>query len=397
MLMKVDELAPVFGKLGIQGVSDLLKREMKGKTCEYCPTSGAQKWRGINFNDMRRTFTLQVHRDASPTKGEVPDDYKLPTLQVHEGALLLDNELVPRIAFDNKSNTIRWSRDLGYTWEHGYTELSQYGLDGIGVIALSDEENLSKNPTDGEVVIPFIMSKANLINDKGDETNALNHKAVANVPVATVPKTVAAKTQSLMAISSVAKPAAALAAVLPPTADEGIIDGEDYWDVVVDNLPWDKGVVKTAATNPTALGKLALATYHTVAGTKGMKIPVIVFPLLEQLRKDINATKTADTSIGPLYKTVVTTNKSGFLAGQVTVHRASYLASIADQAPTDLEAPMVIKNLTFKGVGSNVVIPILFSYCEFDFSWDYTKISGALYEHNVEMTGNLGQRYAPHL
>jgi hypothetical protein len=171
----------------------------------------------------------------------------------------------------------------------------------------------------------------------------------------------------------------------------GTIDGEDYYDVVVDSAEWPKDTVRTSATTPISLGKIALATYHT-DGNKGYSVPTMVVPVLDQLQTDINKGRTGKMAVSRLYKSVVQVNGNGDLTATIYFSLASLVMSSSDQAPQKDTDPIVTKNLTFKKAGSQVTIPILYSMVEFKFSWDFSRVDGAMYDYNPAMKGNIGTR-----
>jgi hypothetical protein len=277
----------------------------------------------------------------------------LPVVNLHEGVLHLDHDIVPRVAFDTKGSSLRWSRALGggQGYEHGLLNLTTHGLLGRGAVYISQDKNPSDLPKTYETVVPFVARKA---------------KGV-----------------------SLAAPAPAAPS---PAADAGTIDREDFYDVVVDAAYLPANTTKTSATQPLSMGQVAMATYHS-DGKGGLEVPVIVVPTLDELLADINKTRPAESQLGPLYQSTVLANKTGSLTGTVTFTSASTVALLSDQAPRAESDALPVEKLTFSKLQSAVTIPILYQSAKFTFSWDFNDISGAVYEFNPAMVGNKGQRY----
>ena len=429
MLQKIDELAPVFQKIGVPGVATLLRQELKDarRNKHRSPLGPIQKrhtrrYHGMNFKDLKRTFTLEA-KDSPLTDKKGPRGYNLPVLNLHEGVLHLDHDIVPRVAFDTKGSTLRWSRALGggQGHEHGLLTLTTHGLLGHGAVYISKDENPSHLPKTYETTIPFVAQKATgaALPSSGAATcvaahptkvtATTNHKlakpvgAVApHAPAAAVAahptKVMAPTTTHKLAkpVGAVAAPTAApappAAAAPSPLADPGTVDNEDFWDVVVDSADWPANTTKTSATSPQSMGQIAMATYHS-DGKAGLAVPVIVVPTLDNLLSDINKTRPAASQLGPLYRSTVLVNKTGTLTGTVTFASASTVALLSDHAPKTESDPLPTKNLTFSNVNSTVTIPLLYQSAQFAFSWDFNDISGAVYEFDPGMVGNTGQRY----
>ncbi|KAK4174090.1 hypothetical protein QBC36DRAFT_303126 [Triangularia setosa] len=365
MLHQIDGLAPVFQKIGVPGVATLLRQELRdARHNRLRPPLGpvkkqhTRRYQGVNFKDLKRTLTLEA-RDSPLTDKHGPPGYKLPVVNLHEGVLHLDHDIVPRVAFDTKGSMLRWSRALegvqGY--EHGLLNFTTHGLLGRGAVYISQDENPPDLPKTCETVVPFVARKA--------------------------------KALSLAVKSAVAAPAP----VAPsPAADPGTIDHEDFYDVVVDAADWPANTTKTSATQPLSMGQVAMATYHS-DGQGGLEVPVIVVPALDNLLRDINKTRPAESQLGPLYQSTVLVNKTGTLTGTVTFTSSSTVALLSDQAPQTESDSLPVKNLTFFKLKSAVTIPILYQSAKFAFSWDYNDISGAVYELNPAMVGNKGQRH----
>ncbi|GAB1316433.1 hypothetical protein MFIFM68171_06643 [Madurella fahalii] len=386
MLRHIDELAPVFHKIGVPGVATLLRQELKDArrnklTWPLTPTHKrhARRYQGLNFKNLKRTFILEA-RDSPLTDKRGPRGYKLPVLNIHEGVLHLDHDIVPRVAFDTKGSRVRWSRALGrgQGYEHGVLNFTTHGLLGHGAVYVSQDENPSDLPETCETIIPFVAQKAT-------STRLVRNRTTAGFVHATEFMT-STTAHPLVVANHIGGPAPS------PIADPGTIDNEDFYDVVVDSVDWPADTAKTSATSPVSMGQVAMATYHS-DGKGGLAIPVIVLPTLDKLLSDINKSRSAESQLEPLYQSTVLVNKTGTLTGTVTFKSASAVARLSDQAPKTENDQLPTKNLTFSNLDSTVTIPILFQSAQFAFSWDFNDISGAVYEFNPAMVGNTGQRY----
>lgn len=394
MLMKIEELAPVFRKIGIRGVSQVLKKEIRGMWDSPLAKKRripAARMPLINLNDMRRTFKLEA-RDSPLTDKNGPPGYELPLLSIYEGVLRTNVDVVPRFEFDADEQRFRWSRkldgNLGY--EHGIFNLTTLGLDGRGAVLITAEENPTEMPTSLEHVVPFAAEKVDVRRDL-NKTRAVQSQAPATSPQPAEAQPQPPHLQTL-AVAAPSLPTAP-GPVIPPTGDDGgYIDNEDFWNVVVDSADWPKDTVRTSALQPVGLGQIGMGTYHTRVGPDGMSIPVIVVPFLDQLLQDVNKGRSGDQVLGSLYDSTVLVNNQGTLTGTVRFRSASTVMSLSDQAPQNEGDPIPVRNLTFKDVGSKVTIPILFSLCQFAFSWDFNDIAGAMYELDPTMTGSIGAR-----
>jgi hypothetical protein len=378
ILRQIDELAPVFHKIGVPGVATLLRQELKdARRSKPIPPLGAipkthtRRYQGINFKDLKRTFVLKA-TDSPLTDKHGPPGYRLPKLNICEGVLHLDNDIVPRVAFDTKRPSLRWSRKLGGSqgYEHGLLNFTTHGLQGHGAVYISEDENPSKLPRTHETTIPFLAEKA----------TPQNTAYVATVLSTATPADTGTGTGTGTGDTS-------------SPVDTGTISNEDTWDVIVDVASWPDETVKTAAETPISMGQIAMATYHSDGTTGGLAVPVIVMPALDTLLSDINKTRSAENQLGPLYQSNVLVNKTGTLTGNVTFKSATDIALLSDQAPKTEDDPFPSRDLTFSKLNSMVKVPILYQSAEFAFSWDYNDISGALYEFDSSMVGNKGQRH----
>ncbi|RYO86620.1 hypothetical protein DL764_008985 [Monosporascus ibericus] len=171
MLVGIKELLPIFVKLGLGGVTKLLDRELRlAKVGKIAPL---RNHRGVKLLDMRRTMHLTPvsSRIADET---LPAGYRLPLLQIFEGALLLDDDVVQRVAYDARKEELTWSRCLkgSLVYEHGVLSFRCHGMSGKGAVWITKEANPAKMPEDKKTIVPFVASKATCPLPEGPDNNA---------------------------------------------------------------------------------------------------------------------------------------------------------------------------------------------------------------------------------
>ncbi|KDR76297.1 hypothetical protein GALMADRAFT_140011 [Galerina marginata CBS 339.88] len=381
LLKHIKELQPIFQKFGVSTMSDVLTQELQGeKRRAVAQPAHVRRKRISNVQHVRRTFQLL------PTGDESVPGYVLPSLALHEGVVLVDGKVQTRASIDPIARTIRWTRESAeHGHEHGYVELGDLGLSGCGAIILSDEGDLEHLPRRGaRKLVSFTVTKANV--QIGKSSHTLDHRKVRK----THPTAQATPVQAPLPAKPLNRLPHSLVAVVTET---GTIDGEDYYDLIVDNDTWAKGTDKDDPTNPTTFGQVALATYHTSDdGATGLSVPIITVTHLDQLCDEINKTRTADTQIGALYTSVTEQDTDGNLVGTITFDEAALIAELADKASDDAAAPTVA--LTFKTkLNSAFVLPILFKSLVVGFNWNFSALEGSAYEYDPSMTGCLGARH----
>ncbi|KAJ1324773.1 Hint domain-containing protein [Microdochium nivale] len=424
-LQQIKELGPVFHKIGVPGVARLLKQELRGTRrgaknvlLQKNPKHQALRYQGTNFQDMNRAFTLTA-TDSPLTDKHGPEGYVLPTLAVHEGVLLLDDIVVPRVDFDVKGSKIRWSRPLGNELghEHGSLKLTTQGFLGTGAVFVSQQGDASKLPETHETIVPFLARATAALSEVADSSGR-SHATTTRPPIMEVPTTFPGPTGtvsaqavpgmiSLMAMPPSAPPPSATptaesttpaivpvapSSVTTPPAKKNIVNNVSHYKVFVDTEEWPAGVAKAAITASEPMGKIGLGTYHT-DGEGGLAIAIVTVPALDQLLADINSTRAPESQLKSFYESSSIIGMDGAQLGYVTFTDASAVALMSDNAPKTQGEPLPTRNLTFTNVKSSVTIPILFQSLEFKVKWNYESLNGALYEFDPSMQGNTGSRH----
>jgi len=380
MLKQIGELQPLFSKFGVATISDVLTKELQGgQKNNVSQPAHIKHHQTSNLQHVRRTFQFLVSGENS-----VPG-YVLPSLALHEGVVLVDGKVESRASINPKTRQICWTRESAeHRYEHGFVELVDPGLSGRGCILLSDDPDLQDIPTGGSrKIISFMVTKVNV--QPGKPFHELNHETVQKPSLTPQPAPPINKLQ-------LAKSLNRLPSTLAVIQDPGTIDGEDYYDLIVDKDAWPKGTEKDAPTSPTSFGQVAFATYHTDVGAQGLSVPVFTIPLLDQLRDAINKTRAQDTWIGTLYSSVTENDANGNIVGTITLDEAALIGNLADKPSSDSPVPTL--GLTFKeklNAGA-LTLPILFQTLVISFDWSFSELQGAAYVHDPNMNGCLGAR-----
>lgn len=372
MLVKIKELAPVFSKLGIQGVSDLLSREIRQNIKKKRNFTGPRRrkgYRGINFLDLKRTYALEA-KDAPKTNKEGPPGYTLPQVSVYEGSLVVDDDVVPRATLDGSNGTIQWSRELpDFGYEHGMMEFdpTSVGTVGRGAVLVSEASDPEWDADSLRQVVPFTFEKSMRTN-----------------PVPRMTKTAQTLESRVPTFP-----------IIDNDEDDSITD-VDWWHVSVDSVPWstDEGEDKTEFTAPWSFGNVGVGLYHS-RPTNGVVVPVVLFKRLDDLRDKINATRLEDEKLGPLYNQEFSINSEGNWVGRVMFKRAGELAFLSDQYtgnPGGFPDTPPTERLTYRNFGYPYRIQHLFSLCEWEWSWDNRTLRGAMYKFDPAMREELGDK-----
>jgi hypothetical protein len=408
MLYHMNEIRPLFHKFGIACISDVLKKEIRGAKRRPAAAPVARRNRRCVTSHLRkakRTYTL--HETGSHNVS----NYQLPQLSIHEGVVSLDGEAQARGVVDKSDRTIRWTRGVpGHGYEHGYVEVNNHGLAGHGAVLLSQDPDLDKLPSKESAahkVVRFQAAKPNVNVSK--PTRVLDHANMDKAMAALYSK----KTQILSNSShssSISSPTPSTPIVQPkPLNIPGLkvmtasassttpvnpdfIDNEDYWDLTLDQAVWavnDKD--KKGPSKPVPMGQVAFATYHA-EGTSGLSVPILTVPALDQLLNDINnAHLKGQTQLDSLYSSMVEITADGLQMGTAYLDSAALLYQLADK-PSGSTTLSSLLNVTFKGIGSSVTLPMLFRTLGVQLSADFSSAKGAATEYNASNRGGDGDR-----
>lgn len=397
LLYHINELKPLFAKFGTDTISEVLNQELSGKVRRPASSTTVQRTRKrrvltSHLRKARRTYVLHE------IKSQNVWNYNLPVLSIHEGTVSLNGEAQHRAIVDNNDRTIRWTREVpGHGYEHGFVDVLNHGLAGNGVILLSDNPDSKKVPKSEKCpkLINFQVAKPNVNVEAPSKT--LNHTKM-NATLKSVkprPTPIAAKSLHKASVTSalpVQIPGLVLAPAVPEQVDPDYVDGEDYWDLTLDQDVWPDKEVRTRPNNPVSLGQVAFATYHS-GGHDGLPIPILTMPLLDQLCAEINAKHLANQpQLSSLYSSIVEITSDGTQMGTIFLDSAALLYQLADKPDGSNELSSNL-NVSFKkSLGSDVVLPILFRTLGVQLSFNFDSAKGAALEYDASNRGGDGVR-----
>ncbi|KPM39826.1 hypothetical protein AK830_g6732 [Neonectria ditissima] len=398
LLHHINELKPLFAKFGTDTISEVLAQELRGHVRRPASSTTVQRTRKrrvltCHLRKARRTYVLHE------TKSQNISKYTLPVLSIHEGTVSLNGEAQHRAIIDKNDRTIRWTREVPeHGFEHGFVDVLNHGLAGNGVILLSDNPDSKKVPNNekGPKLINFQVAKPNV--NVEAPSKALHHGNMNAVLKSVKPRPTPVAGQCVKAsrVSSalpVTIPGLVLAAAVPEQVDPDYVDGEDYWDLTLDQDVWPDKEVRTRPNNPVSLGQVAFATYHS-GGHNGLPVPILNMPLLDQLCAEINAKHLPNqTQLSSLYSSVVEITSDGTQMGTIFLDSAALLYQLADKPEGSTELSSTL-NLTFKNsLGSDIVLPILFRTLGVQLSFNFDSAKGAALEYDASNRGGDGARH----
>ncbi|KAK7419301.1 hypothetical protein QQX98_003453 [Neonectria punicea] len=397
-LSHINELKPLFAKFGTDTISEVLDQELCGQVRRPASSTTVQRNRKrrvitSHLRKARRTYVLHEIKSRNVS------DYSLPVLSIHEGTVSLNGEAQHRAIVDSNDRTIRWTREVPeHGYEHGFVDVLNHGLAGNGVILLSDNPDSKKVPKSDKrpKLINFQVAKPNVNVEAPSKT--LDHGRMNAVlkSVKGSPAPFAAEdltTASLSPAPPVQIPGLVLAAAGPEQIDPDYVDGEDYWDLTLDQDVWPDKEVRTRPNTPVSLGQVAFATYHA-GGHDGLPVPIVTMPLLDQLCAEINAKHLADqTQLSSLYSSIVEITSDGTQMGTIFLDSAALLYQLADKPDGSNELSSNL-NVSFKNsLGSDVVLPILFRTLGVQLSFNFASAKGAALEYDASNRGGDGVRH----
>lgn len=397
LLYHINELKPLFAKFGAETISEVLSQELSGQLRR--PVSSAI----VQQSSKRRVLTSPL-RKARRTyvlheiKSQNVSNYKLPVLSIHEGTVSLNGVAQHRASVDKDDRTIRWTREIPeHGYEHGFVDVLNHGLAGNGVILLSDKPDLKKVPKseDDPKLINFQVAKPGVNVEAPSKTmdHAQMNAILKVVKPRLIPMTVESpNTASVGSPPSVPVPGLVVAAAVPEQVDPDYVDGEDYWNLTLDQDAWPDKEVRTRPNNPVSLGQVAFATYHS-GGHDGLPIPILTMPLLDQLCAEINAKHLVNQpQLSSLYSSIVEITSDGTQMGTIFLDSAALLYQLADKPDGSDELSSNL-DVSFKNsLGSDLALPILFRTLGVQLSVTLDSAKGAALEYDASNRGGDGVR-----
>ncbi|PGH13744.1 hypothetical protein AJ79_03443 [Helicocarpus griseus UAMH5409] len=290
--------------------------------------------KGVPIDYLTRGFLLKAHYPD-----RLPAGYDLPTLSLVDGYLLVQNEAQIRSTYDPHKRCFRWTHELQQQrfFEHGVVEIHSRAMSGTGVVFLSSEPDVQNVSSRDQGVYPF-------------EAHA----------------------RSLETLHSGKQ-----------DSDDG---WESYgqWNLTLDRSVWPPDTGRTEPEDPVDGG---IFEDGHLESPEGVKTGMIRFPVIEQLRDQINQ-KFAQ-NLGPFYK-VVATIEDGLDSYTVMFSRATLVPFVSD---TGLDIKKKFGVGFQSDLGIDVTLPALYQQMTFTFDALYTSFNGHLFEYDPTKRGYKGNRH----
>ncbi|KAI1817992.1 hypothetical protein GGS20DRAFT_574537 [Poronia punctata] len=297
------------------------------------PAKSKPKKRAVPLDQLRRKYGLAAH---DPDR--MPDGYRLPTIDVIDGFMVVDGEVQLASSHDPDARIFKWTREIAgtKTFEHGTLRIFPDGLSGQGTVFVTSESS------------PARLSKDSIFTFKAQARSASEEQGQGN------------------ALDS----------------GRGYV-GLDKYQLTVDRTEWPADTDQDDIRDPIDLGEF---TYGYSDEGDGANIPYIQFPLLNQLQDSINSK--FNKELDELYRIELETLQDNTFRATVRFHRASTVPLISDSGE-DVRT----FDVKFPELGLDLTLPVLFQgfYVDLDIFNDYSY--GALYEFDPEMRGGKGKRH----
>ncbi|ESZ94054.1 hypothetical protein SBOR_5580 [Sclerotinia borealis F-4128] len=355
LLSHFQELRSMFGKFDARAIYQRLNWELFGqykspdgqepsfgksanplnltKHLKTAKTLTASK--GVPIDRLARGFRLQAHH-----LGRLPPGYKLPSLSLIDGYLLIQGEVQLRSTYDPQKRHLRWTRELKQNnlFEHGIVEICSRAVSGKGVIYLSSEAESQEVPPRDEVH-PFEAKACNL-----DQLADMNIRSGGD--------------------------------------DDWTAFGQ--WQVTLDQSVWPPDTERTEPEDPLDGGTFEDGYY---ASDSQVDVPSIKLLLVDQLRDQLN--QKFGQKLGSFYD-ATSQFKDGEQIYSVQFKRAPLVPFISD-AGLDMKKTF---GVSFKSdLDIDITLPSLFQQMTFTMDAMYSSFTGYFYEYDPTKRGYKGDRH----
>lgn len=334
------QLLPLLQKYSLRTIKDSLNREIYN--LEHAPwrffnNAKSLKLRssgGVPLDMLERRFQLTAYHEET-----LPSGYQLPDLNLIDGSVIADGQVVLRTSMDARTRTFRWTRELPQlgAFEHACLKVYPHGKAGSGVVYLTpdaDPENVDR------------------------KTTVSGFRALAVSP----DQTTTAKA----------------------TSDVATILVEDTLSLTIDKSAWPPNTDWSSVKDPADGGTITLGTYTT---PDGYSVPTARMPSLDDLQTKVN--RATDREIEPLYRCVSTISAAGNPVFTVQLNRAAWLPFLADGGTSAGNFDLKFQS----SLGVDARVPCLFQelHIEQDLFWPEDS-KAVLFEYNPTMRGMMGDR-----
>ncbi|KAF2729658.1 hypothetical protein EJ04DRAFT_555937 [Polyplosphaeria fusca] len=413
MLLAFKELRPLFERLGVGGVSDLLQSEVETES---------------EKNSMR-LYKTSRNKLTGPSNGsrqypleEIPGyDYSdlkapLPTVSVLDGVVCIDGEACNRAAISNMRNEIRWTREIPgeeRVFEHGLLHVDPlihsaqgnivYSHDAKAENLLSAEpvhflamgEPMDHPPSYEETMAApaaFAMAATEEVEsfemEKEEEPEPEGQAEAFDEP--DTPRIVKGEAMSMrMATTAAVDEADTDPNFLPPNETMPFMRPLRF-DLIYDANRWKKDQVKPS--DPVSFGPLDLAVGRKTAA--GLATRVALLPDLDKLLDTIT-TKVHDTSLGQLrnfYSSTLSIEDDG--RTKVTIRMTPNSQELLKQYKDKSESDDFSTKCVFKeSLASDVSLGMLFSTIEVILGADEKTAMGYITEYSLDSDTGEGTKH----
>ncbi|KAI1298340.1 hypothetical protein F5Y03DRAFT_409408, partial [Xylaria venustula] len=292
-----------------------------------------QRKKVVPLDQLQRRYELSAH-DLT----RMPKNYHLPSIDVIDGCMVVDDEVQLRSSHNHHDRTFKWTRKItnSETFEHGMLRVYQDGLSGHGTVFVTSESD------------PTRLSKDDI------HTFDIQAKPVRG---AQSPENVLSAGGGYVAL--------------------------DNYKLTVDRREWLPNTEQDDIQDPIDMGDFTYG--YSDEGDK-VNVPYVQFPTLNIIQEEIN-TK-CEKDLDELYRIECATLADNTFRATVRFHRASTIPLISDSGD-DIKT----FDVRFPDLGLEATLPVLFQefYIDIDIFEDFSY--GAVYEFDPEMRGGKGTRH----
>jgi hypothetical protein len=339
-LVNQRQILPLLQKYSLQTIEDSLDREIRDlehAPWRFCRNAASLRLRpsgGVPLDLLERRFRLTAYHEE-----KLPSGYILPDLNIVDGSVIADGQVVLRTVMDARARTFRWTRELPQqgVFEHACMRVYPHGKAGSGVVYLTadaDPDDIGAKPT------------------------TLSFRALAISP------------------SKIATP--------KTTSNDGSFEVADTLSLTIDKTVWPPDTNWNTVKDPTSGGTIELGTYTSPGG---YSVPTARIPSLDDIQTKINQAK--GRNLEPLYRCVSTRSEAGNPIFTVEINRAAWLPFLADGGTSGSNFGLKFQSK----LGVDAQLPCLFEELriEQDLFWPEDS-KAVLFEYNAKMRGMKGNR-----
>ncbi|GAW22621.1 hypothetical protein ANO14919_121630 [Xylariales sp. No.14919] len=285
-----------------------------------------RKNKGVPLDQLQRRYELIAHNPA-----RIPKHYHLPSIDVIDGCMVVDDEVQLRSSHNRHDRTFKWTRKIANseTVEHGMVRVYPDGLSGHGTV--------------------FVTSESDPTRLRKDHIHTFDIRA-----------------KPVMGAQS-----------------GGRYVPLDNYKLTVDRREWPANKDQGKIQDPIDMGDFTYG--YSDEGDKVI-VPYVQFPTLNHIQEAINAKFKKD--LDELYRVEFARLEDNTSRATVQFHRASTIPLISDSGD-DVRT----FDIRFPDLGLKNTLPVLFEefYIDIDIFDDFSY--GALYEFDPEMRGGKGTRH----